>query len=36
VLQLARLRAIFPDGVCDWNQPGRGQRKPAGSWTFIR
>lgn len=34
--QLSRLRAVFPDGVCDWTQPGRGQRKPAGPWTFIR
>jgi hypothetical protein len=25
--QWARLQAVFPDGVCDWNQPGVGQRR---------
>jgi uncharacterized tannase-like protein DUF6351 len=23
--QLDRLRAVFPDGVCDWSKPGAGQ-----------
>lgn len=23
--ELTRLRAIFPQGVCDWSKPGRGQ-----------
>ncbi|HEU5424796.1 MAG TPA: DUF6351 family protein, partial [Nitrolancea sp.] len=30
--QQARLRAIFPDGVCDYSQPGVGQVPPAGPW----
>jgi hypothetical protein len=25
--QWARLQAVFPDGVCDWSQPGVGQRR---------
>jgi len=33
--QLARLKAVFPDGVCDWTQPGRGQQRPAGPWLFL-
>ena len=27
----ARLEAVFPDGVCDWSVPGRGQG-PAQTW----
>jgi hypothetical protein len=27
-----RLRAIFPDGVCDWSRPGVSQQSPAGTW----
>jgi hypothetical protein len=30
--QLERLRAVFPDGVCDWAVPGIGQVPPAGTW----
>ena len=30
--QVARLRRIFPDGVCDWSRTGRGQQAPAGTW----
>ncbi len=30
--QRARLVAIFPQGVCDWSQPGVGQRPPVGTW----
>jgi hypothetical protein len=26
---LRRLRAVFPKGVCDWDQPGEGQIVPA-------
>jgi len=26
--QLDRLAVVFPDGVCDWTQPGRGQQPP--------
>ncbi len=33
--QVERLRRIFPDGVCDWSQPGRGQRPPAGTWQSF-
>lgn len=29
---LARLEAIFPDGVCDWLNEGIGQQPPAGTW----
>ena len=25
--QLARLHATFPDGVCDWSEPGVGQQE---------
>ena len=30
--EFARLRKIFPDGVCDWSKPGVGQVKPDGIW----
>ncbi|WFE43067.1 DUF6351 family protein [Verrucosispora sp. WMMD1129] len=30
--QWQRLRAVFPDGVCDWSKPGVGQRPLAGTW----
>jgi hypothetical protein len=29
---LERLRSIFPDGVCDWSQPGVGQTGLRGTW----
>jgi len=32
--QQARLRAVFPDGVCDWSQPGVNQVPFAGPLTF--
>jgi Tannase-like family of unknown function (DUF6351) len=32
--QLARLRAAFPDGVCDWNKPGFGQQPTVSPLTF--
>jgi len=33
--QQARLKAVFPDGVCNWNVPGVGQT-PASPWmTFA-
>ncbi|MEV4145499.1 DUF6351 family protein [Amycolatopsis sp. NPDC049691] len=28
----ARLRAAFPDGVCDYRKPGIGQHATAGTW----
>ena len=30
--QADRLAEIFPDGVCDWEQPGVGAVEPAGTW----
>jgi hypothetical protein len=27
-----RLEATFPDGVCDWSQPGIGQGPPVDTW----
>ncbi|MDB5998674.1 MAG: hypothetical protein JWP52_373 [Rhizobacter sp.] len=32
--QQGRLAAVFPDGVCDWNQPGVGQ-VPVNPWTTF-
>jgi hypothetical protein len=32
----ARLREIFPSGVCDWSKPGVGQLPPRGTWQVIR
>jgi hypothetical protein len=33
--ELARLHAIFPGGVCDWDLPGVGQQPPAGTWLSF-
>jgi hypothetical protein len=33
--QLARLARVFPDGVCDWSQPGVGYGPPAGTWPDL-
>ena len=34
---MARLKKIFPAGVCDWNKPGVEQQPLAGTWqTFNR
>ncbi len=30
--QKARLRAVFPSGVCDYSRPGFGQQSPDGVW----
>jgi hypothetical protein len=30
--QQARLKQIFPDGVCDWSKPGVGQVPLEGTW----
>jgi hypothetical protein len=30
--QFARLRAIFPDGVCDYSRRGVGKREPEDTW----
>lgn len=33
--QLARLNAVFPDGVCDWSKPGVGQQEALSPLTFA-
>ena len=31
-IEKERLKAIFPEGVCNWNLPGVEQQKPLGAW----
>ncbi len=31
----ARLKLVFPDGVCDWSKPGVGRAPPAGTWQAF-
>ncbi len=33
--QVARLNAVFPDGVCDWSKPGVGQQEAISPLTFA-
>jgi hypothetical protein len=33
--QLARLNAVFPDGVCDWSKLGIGQQAAVSPLTFA-
>jgi Tannase-like family of unknown function (DUF6351) len=33
--EVARLKAIFPQGVCDYSVPGVGQRPTEGTWQFF-
>lgn len=33
--QVARLRAVFPDGVCDWSRRGVGQQHAPGWYTYA-
>jgi hypothetical protein len=33
--QLDRLAEVFPTGVCDWTQPGRGQQPPTTTWPNL-
>ena len=33
--QQNRLRAIFPDGVCDWSKPGVGEQAVNGTWQSF-
>lgn len=33
--ELARLQRIFPQGVCDWSQPGVGREPLAGTWLSF-
>jgi hypothetical protein len=32
---MARLKKIFPSGVCDWNKPGVEQQPLAGTWQTF-
>jgi hypothetical protein len=32
---MARLRKIFPEGVCDWSKPGVGQQALAAPWPTF-
>jgi Tannase-like family of unknown function (DUF6351) len=33
--ELAQLKTIFPQGVCDYSVPGVGQRPTEGTWQFF-
>jgi len=33
--QVTRLKAVFPDGVCDWSKPGVSQQAAISPLTFI-
>jgi hypothetical protein len=33
--QVARLSQVFPDGVCDWTEPGVGQVPLSGTWLTF-
>ena len=33
--EMARLRRIFPEGVCDWSKPGIEQQQPSDSWQTF-
>jgi hypothetical protein len=33
--EMARLRRIFPGGVCDWSKPGLEQQPVKGSWQTF-
>jgi hypothetical protein len=33
--EAAQLKAIFPQGVCDYSKPGVGQRPPDGTWQMF-
>jgi hypothetical protein len=33
---LARLKQIFPDGVCDYSKPGVEQARLAGTWAIFK
>jgi hypothetical protein len=33
--QEQRLRAAFPDGVCDYSRPGIGEQPLAGTWLSF-
>jgi hypothetical protein len=33
--EAAQLKAIFPQGVCDYSRPGVGQQPPDGTWQMF-
>lgn len=33
--QVKRLESIFPDGVCDWSQPGLGEQGTSEPWQSF-
>ncbi len=33
--EMARLKKVFADGVCDWTKPGVGQVKPPKTWQTF-
>ena len=33
--ETAQLKAIFPQGVCDYSRPGVGQQPPDGTWQMF-
>jgi hypothetical protein len=33
--EFARLKTIFPQGVCDWSKKGMAQVPPAGPWQSF-
>ncbi|MGH9257667.1 MAG: DUF6351 family protein [Vicinamibacterales bacterium] len=34
--EMARLRRVFPEGVCDWTRPGVEQQRLTGTWQVFR
>ena len=34
--EMARLRRIFPGGVCDWAKPGVEQQRLSGTWQVFK
>jgi hypothetical protein len=33
--EIAQLKTIFPQGVCDYTVAGMGQRLTEGTWQFV-
>jgi hypothetical protein len=33
--ETAQLKALFPQGVCDYSRPGVGQQPPDGTWQMF-
>lgn len=34
--EMAKLRQVFPAGVCDWTKPGVEQQRSAGTWQVFK